>query len=161
MSRFAAKANGWGRFLGKRPDWKKAWVRLAPDSKGIELFEANLIMAMKKYKPTSPGRRFMTSTIRIEGSSKNQPHKPLLAKHRSTGRPQQSWKRISIRHRGGGHKRRYRIIDFRRNKIDIPAKVERIEYDPNRIGEYRAVVLCRRRAPLHPRAQRPGRLAKP
>ena len=96
-------------------------------------------MAMKKYKPTSPGRRFMTSTIRIEGSSKNQPHKPLLAKHRSTG-GRNNRGRISIRHRGGGHKRRYRIIDFRRNKIDIPAKVERIEYDPNRSANI--ALLC-------------------
>lgn len=87
-------------------------------------------MAMKKYKPTSPGRRFMTSLVRVEGS-KNQPHKPLLAKlDRSGGRDNRG--QIAVRHQGGGHKRRYRIVDFRRDKRDIPAKVETIEYDPNR-----------------------------
>jgi large subunit ribosomal protein L2 len=87
-------------------------------------------MAMKKYKPTSPGRRFMTSAVRVE-SSKNQPHKPLIAKHsKSGGRDNRG--HIAVRHRGGGHKRRYRIIDFRRDKTGIPAKVERVEYDPNR-----------------------------
>jgi large subunit ribosomal protein L2 len=87
-------------------------------------------MAMKKYKPTTPGRRFMTSTVRVEGS-KNKPHKPLLDKlSKSGGRDNRG--RIAVRRRGGGHKRRYRIVDFRRDKIGIPAKVETIEYDPNR-----------------------------
>ncbi len=87
-------------------------------------------MAVKKYKPTSPGRRFMTSLVRTE-KSKNEPPKPLttgLKKHAGRNNKGQ----IAIRHRGGGHKRRYRIIDFRRDKRDIPAKVETIEYDPNR-----------------------------
>jgi len=88
-------------------------------------------MAMKKYKPTTAGRRFMTSLVRVEGSTKNRPHKPLLSKHKQSG-GRDSRGRISVRHRGGGHKRRYRIIDFRRDKIGIPAKVERNEYDPNR-----------------------------
>lgn len=96
-------------------------------------------MAMKTYKPTSPGRRFMTSAIRIEGSSTNRPHKPLLVKHRKTG-GRNNRGRISIRHRGGGHKRRYRLIDFRRDKIGIPARVERIEYDPNRSANI--ALLC-------------------
>ena len=96
-------------------------------------------MAIKKYKPTSPGRRFMTSTIRIEGSSKNRPHKPLLGKVTRTG-GRNNRGRISIRHHGGGHKRRYRLIDFRRDKIGIPAKVERIEYDPNRSANI--ALLC-------------------
>ena len=88
-------------------------------------------MAMKKYRPTTAGRRFMTSLVRVEGTTKNRPHKPLLSKHKQSG-GRDSRGRISVRHRGGGHKRRYRIIDFRRDKIGIPAKVERIEYDPNR-----------------------------
>jgi len=88
------------------------------------------MMAVKKYKPTSPGRRFMTSTVRTEGSS-NKPHKPLVRKLKKAG-GRDNRGHIAVRHRGGGHKRRYRIIDFRRDKIDIPAKVERIEYDPNR-----------------------------
>lgn len=72
----------------------------------------------------------MTSTVRTEGST-NRPHKPLLEKlTKSAGRNNRG--RIAIRHRGGGHKRRYRMIDFRRDKFDIPAKVETIEYDPNR-----------------------------
>ena len=96
-------------------------------------------MAMKKYKPTSPGRRFMTSTVRIEGSSENRPHKPLLVKHSKTG-GRNNRGRISIRHRGGGHKRRYRLIDFRRDKVGIPARVERIEYDPNRSANI--ALLC-------------------
>ncbi len=95
-------------------------------------------MAIKKYKPTSSGRRFMSSTVRVEGS-KNNPHKPLLAKHgKSGGRDNRG--RLAIRHRGGGHKRRYRMIDFRRDKIGIPAKVERVEYDPNRSANI--ALLC-------------------
>jgi large subunit ribosomal protein L2 len=87
-------------------------------------------MAIKKYKPTSPGRRFMSSTVRVETSS-GKPHKPLVEKlGKNGGRNNKG--RISIRHRGGGHKRRYRVIDFKRNKIGIPGKVETIEYDPNR-----------------------------
>ena len=87
-------------------------------------------MAIKKYKPTSPGRRFMSSTVRVETSS-GKPHKPLVEKlSKNGGRNNKG--RISIRHRGGGHKRRYRMIDFKRNKIGIPGKVETIEYDPNR-----------------------------
>ena len=96
-------------------------------------------MATKKYKPTSPGRRFMTSMVRVEGSTKNRPHKPLLAKKKSYG-GRDNKGRIAIRHRGGGHKRRYRIIDFRRDKTGVPAKVERIEYDPNRSANI--ALLC-------------------
>jgi large subunit ribosomal protein L2 len=96
-------------------------------------------MAIKKYNPTSPGRRFMTSTIRTEGRSENSPHKPLLAKHKKSG-GRDSRGHISIRHRGGGHKRRYRVIDFRRDKHEIPARVERIEYDPNRSANI--ALLC-------------------
>lgn len=95
-------------------------------------------MVMKKYKPTSPGRRNMTSLVRTEGSENN-PHKPLLRKlFKQSGRNNRG--RISIRHRGGGHKRRYRVIDFQRNKIGIPAKVETIEYDPNRSANI--ALLC-------------------
>jgi large subunit ribosomal protein L2 len=72
----------------------------------------------------------MTSTVRTEGSS-NKPHKPLVRKLKKAG-GRDNRGHIAVRHRGGGHKRRYRIIDFRRDKTDIPAKVERIEYDPNR-----------------------------
>lgn len=96
-------------------------------------------MAIKKYNPTSPGRRFMSSTVGDEAGSGNKPHKPLLDKHKKFG-GRDNRGHISVRHRGGGHKRRYRIIDFRRDKIGIPAKVERIEYDPNRSANI--ALLC-------------------
>ncbi len=87
-------------------------------------------MAMKKYKPTSAGRRFMTATVSV-AVRENRPHKPLVDQHtKSGGRDNRG--QIAVRHRGGGHKRRYRIIDFRRDKTGIPGRVERIEYDPNR-----------------------------
>ncbi len=95
-------------------------------------------MAIKKYKPTSAGRRFMTSTVRVE-SSENNPHKPLLDTQRKSG-GRDNRGQIAVRHRGGGHKRRYRIVDFRRDKLGIPAKVERIEYDPNRSANI--ALLC-------------------
>lgn len=87
-------------------------------------------MAVKKRKPTSPGRRFQTVSDFGEITT-SKPEKSLLVKQkRSSGR--NSYGRITSRHRGGGHKRRYRVIDFRRNKDGIPAKVASIEYDPNR-----------------------------
>jgi len=87
-------------------------------------------MANKKYKPTSSGRRFQTVST-FEEITEARPLKPLLDKqNRSGGRNNTG--RLSTRHRGGGHKRRYRIIDFRRDKDDIPGKVASIEYDPNR-----------------------------
>lgn len=87
-------------------------------------------MAIKKFKPTSPGRRFMSISAFNE-ITKHEPERSLLAPLKSkAGRNFQG--RITIRHRGGGHKRQYRIIDFRRTKDDIPAKVVGIEYDPNR-----------------------------
>jgi large subunit ribosomal protein L2 len=87
-------------------------------------------MGVKKLKPTSPGRRWQTVSD-FEAVTKSKPEKSLLAKQtRSSGR--NAYGRITSRHRGGGHKRRYRIIDFRRNKDGVPAKVAAIEYDPNR-----------------------------
>ncbi len=87
-------------------------------------------MGVKKLKPTSPGRRHQTVSD-FEAVTKSTPEKSLLApKKRSSGR--NTYGRITSRHRGGGHKRRYRIIDFRRTKDGVPAKVAAIEYDPNR-----------------------------
>lgn len=87
-------------------------------------------MALKKFRPTSPGRRFRTS-LRFEELTTDQPHRPLLeSKKRSSGRNNRG--RITMWQRGGGHKRHYRIIDFKRNKIGIPARVATVEYDPNR-----------------------------
>ncbi|MDJ0498374.1 MAG: 50S ribosomal protein L2 [Acidimicrobiia bacterium] len=87
-------------------------------------------MGVKKLKPTSPGRRFQTVSD-FESVTKSTPEKSLLDKQkRSSGR--NTYGRITSRHRGGGHKRRYRIVDFRRNKDGVPATVAGIEYDPNR-----------------------------
>ena len=87
-------------------------------------------MAIKKYKPTSPGRRFMTVTD-YSGLSKTAPERSLLVDLKKTG-GRNAHGRITVRHRGGGNKRKYRIIDFKRTKDGIPAKVATIEYDPNR-----------------------------
>ncbi len=87
-------------------------------------------MGVKKLKPTSPGRRFQTVSD-FESITKSEPEKTLLDKQkRSSGR--NAYGRITSRHRGGGHKRRYRVVDFRRTKDGVPAKVAGIEYDPNR-----------------------------
>jgi large subunit ribosomal protein L2 len=87
-------------------------------------------MAIKKYKPTSPGRRGMTVST-FEEITCTVPEKSLLEPIKKTaGRNVQG--RITVRHRGGGVKRKYRIIDFKRNKDGVPAKVATIEYDPNR-----------------------------
>lgn len=87
-------------------------------------------MPVRKLKPTSPGRRFQTVSDYSE-ITKKKPEKSLIAKKSSTG-GRNVHGRITSRHRGGGHKQRYRIIDFRRTKDGIPAKVAAIEYDPNR-----------------------------
>ncbi len=87
-------------------------------------------MAVVKSKPTSPGRRFVVKVVNPD-LHKGEPYAPLLAKKiRSSGRNNAG--RITVRHRGGGHKQRYRIIDFKRDKDGIAGKVERLEYDPNR-----------------------------
>jgi large subunit ribosomal protein L2 len=87
-------------------------------------------MAIVKTKPTSPGRRFVVQ-IKTPELHKGSPYAPLLAKKSKTGGRNNNG-RITSRHRGGGHKQRYRIIDFKRNKDGVPAVVERLEYDPNR-----------------------------
>jgi len=87
-------------------------------------------MAVKNYKPTSPGRRFMTKIARVTGTT-NAPHKALLdVKQRTGGR--NNLGEITIWHRGGGHKRRYRIVRLPSRQGGDPARVETIEYDPNR-----------------------------
>jgi len=87
-------------------------------------------VGIKKFKPTSPGRRFVTVST-FEEVTTNEPEKSLLEPlKKQSGRNASG--RITVRHRGGGHKRKYRIIDFKRDKDGIPAKVASIEYDPNR-----------------------------
>ena len=87
-------------------------------------------MAVRNYKPTTPSRRNM-SVIDYSSLSKVAPEKSLLEPlNKKSGR--NSYGRITVRHRGGGNRRKYRVIDFKRNRFDIPAEVKSIEYDPNR-----------------------------
>jgi large subunit ribosomal protein L2 len=87
-------------------------------------------MALQKAKPTSPGRRF-TVKVQTKGLHKGKPVGSLLAKKTKSGGRNNAG-RITTRHRGGGHKQRYRVIDFKRTKDGVPGKIERLEYDPNR-----------------------------
>src|SRR5512136_2277208 len=87
-------------------------------------------MPLKQYNPTSPGRRFAT-TLDFSDLTRKRPERALTEPLKKTG-GRNSKGRITIWWRGGGHKRRYRVIDFRRDKTNVPAKVVSIEYDPNR-----------------------------
>ncbi len=87
-------------------------------------------MAVKKYKPTTPGRRDMTGYT-FEEITKNTPERSLIIPLRKSG-GRNAHGRVTVRHRGGGHRRFIRIVDFKRDKIGIPARVAAIEYDPNR-----------------------------
>lgn len=95
-------------------------------------------MAIIKVKPTSPGRRAVVKIVTPE-LHKGKPHAPLLeSQSRNAGRNHHG--RITVRHQGGGHKQHYRMVDFKRDKDGIPAKVERLEYDPNRSAHL--ALLC-------------------
>ena len=97
-------------------------------------------MAIVKSKPTSAGRRFVVSVV-TPGLHKGDPYGPLLEKKtRTGGRNNQG--RITTRHVGGGHKQHYRIVDFKRDKDGIPARVERLEYDPNRSAHIALVLYA-------------------
>lgn len=97
-------------------------------------------MAVVKAKPTSPGRRFVVKVASPE-LHKGKPYEPLLeAKSKTGGR--NNLGRITCRHRGGGHKQKYRIIDFKRNKDGVPAEVEHVEYDPNRSAHIALVLYA-------------------
>ena len=113
-------------------------------------------MPLVKSKPTSPGRRFVVKVV-TPGLHKGEPHAALVgAKSKSGGRNNAG--RITTRHRGGGHKQRYRTIDFKRNKTGVPAKVERIEYDPNRSAHIALLLYSdgERRYILAPKGVQPG-----
>src|SRR5437868_7783158 len=94
-------------------------------------------MPLRQYKPTTPGRRFRSVSTFAELTRKEDskqpvdPHKPLLEPLKKSG-GRNNKGRVTARHRGGGHKRMYRVIDFKRDKYDVPATVQTIEYDPNR-----------------------------
>ncbi|MDM8529470.1 50S ribosomal protein L2 [Anaerolineales bacterium HSG24] len=97
-------------------------------------------MPIKAYKPTSPGRRGMTVST-FEEITRTKPEKTLLAPlKKKAGRNNQG--RVTVRHKGGGHKRRYRIIDFKRDKHGVPGEVRSIEYDPNRTSRIALVVYA-------------------
>ncbi len=97
-------------------------------------------MPVKTYKPTSPGRRGMTGST-FEEVTSTEPERSLLRPlNKRAGR--NTYGRITVRHRGGGHKRQYRVIDFKRDKIGIPAQVKSIEYDPNRSARIALVVYA-------------------
>jgi len=113
-------------------------------------------MAVLKAKPTSPGRRFVVKVVNPE-LHKGKPYKALLdSKSGSGGRNNAG--RITTRHRGGGHKRRIRIVDFKRNKDGVPAVVERLEYDPNRTANLALLKYAdgERRYIIAPRGVRAG-----
>ncbi|GBD27409.1 50S ribosomal protein L2 [bacterium HR30] len=87
-------------------------------------------MAVKQFKPTSPGRRFQT-VLDFSELTRKEPERSLLEPKKSSG-GRNALGRMTVRHRGGGHKRLYRILDFKRDKIGVPGKVAALEYDPNR-----------------------------
>ena len=97
-------------------------------------------MAIVKCKPTSAGRRHVVKIVNPE-LYKGKPYAPLLDTKSKTG-GRNNYGRITTRHIGGGHKQHYRLIDFKRNKLDIPAVVERLEYDPNRSANIALVVYA-------------------
>ena len=97
-------------------------------------------MALDKTKPTSAGRRFVVR-VKTPGLHKGKPVDSLVAKKSKSGGRNNAG-RITTRHRGGGHKQRYRVVDFRRNKDGVPGRVERIEYDPNRSAHIALVLFA-------------------
>ncbi len=180
-----------GRYEGRKPSWKKAYVTLKQGEKPVDYGEAskncrvascrvvelrtrreldnsttrqlttrNLkIMGIKKLTPTSPARRYQTYLTRDELTPGAEPEKSLLEpKKRISGRNNDG--RITVRRRGGGHKRFYRIIDFKRDKDGRarPRHADRVRPEP--LGAHRADHLPRRREALHHRAGRVWKSAR-
>ncbi len=113
-------------------------------------------MALKTYKPTTPGQRGKTC-LTFEELTTNRPHKPLTTTLKRTG-GRDNLGLLSVRHRGGGHKRRYRIIDFNREKKGIVAKVLSVDYDPNRSANIALICYAdgEKRYILHPQGLQVG-----
>jgi large subunit ribosomal protein L2 len=113
-------------------------------------------MAIRRYNPTSPGRRGMTVTI-FEEITTTTPERSLLRPLKKSG-GRNNHGHISVRHRGGGHKRRYRLIDFKRDKFGVPGRVKTIEYDPNRNAFISLVVYAdgEKRYIIAPKGIQPG-----
>ena len=118
-------------------------------------------MPVRRFKPTSPGRRTMTvSDFKEVTKSKSKPERSLTEKLTKKGGRNNNG-RITTRHQGGGHKRRYRVIDFKRTKDGVPAKVAAIEYDPNRSARIALLHYADGFKSVHPRARRsPRRLVR-
>ena len=118
-------------------------------------------MAIVKMKPTSPGRRFVVKVVTPD-LHKGEPYAPLLEKKSKSGGRNNNG-RITTRHRGGGHKQHYRVIDFKRTKDDIPARVERIEYDPNRTANIALMLYAdgERRYIIAPKGVKAGQQSRP
>ena len=113
-------------------------------------------MALVKAKPTSPGRRFVVQ-VKTDELHRGAPYEPLVEKKSKNG-GRNSAGRITTRHQGGGHKQRYRVVDFKRDKDGIPARVERLEYDPNRSANIALVLYAdgERRYIIAPRGLKAG-----
>lgn len=113
-------------------------------------------MAVRKHKPTSPGQRFVVRVV-PEGLHKGEPHAPLLKRLTKSGGRNNAG-RITTRHKGGGHKRHYRVIDFKRDKDGVPGRIERFEYDPNRSAHLALVLYAdgERRYILAPKRTKVG-----
>lgn len=110
-------------------------------------------MGIKTFRPTSPGSRFKTSSTFEELTKKAKPEKSLLEGKKSSG-GRNNKGRTAIWHRGGGHKKRYRVIDFKRHdKVGIPAKVASIQYDPNRSARIALLHYADGEKTLHPLAR--------
>ena len=140
IANVGGKVKRFGRFTGRRRGWKKAYVCLKPGQEinfAAEVPPSSLALAVmalgasvQKVKPTSPGRRALVKVVHPH-LHKGRPVDALTeSQKRGSGRNNNG--HITMRHKGGGHKQHYRIVDFKRNKDGIAAKVERLEYDPNR-----------------------------
>jgi large subunit ribosomal protein L2 len=108
-------------------------------------------MAIRKLKPTTPGTRHRIAPV-FDDITTDKPERSLLAPVTSKG-GRNNRGRMTVRHQGGGHKRRYRIIDFKRNKLEVPATVQTIEYDPNRTARIALLAYAdgEKRYILHPK----------
>ena len=139
-----------GFIKGTRPGWKKAIVKLH-EGYEIEIFEgAARLMPLKKYKPTSPGRRFMTVSG-FDEVTKSEPEKSLLEPlTKKAGRNNRG--RITTRHQGGGHKRRFRVDRLQAHEGRHPGEGRRDRVRPEPVGAHRAAPLRRRREGVHPRS---------
>jgi ribosomal protein L23 len=122
------KTKRFGKTVGRRDNVRKAYVTLQARSRAEPVRGGCVIMAVVKMKPTSPGQRAVVKVTR-DHLYKGEAYAPLLEpQFQKAGRNNNG--HITTRHKGGGHKHHYRVVDFKRNKDGIPAKVERIEYDP-------------------------------